>query len=272
MKLNYILKNFKKDIPSYIIAEVAQAHDGSLGYAHSFINLASSLGCDGVKFQVHVASQESSKQDKFRKNFSYLKESRYQYWKRMEFTLEQWMELKKHTESLNMEFICSIFSSKGFEMMNKINLKIWKIASGEFFNNELLINVAKLNKIVIISNGMLDVEDTSRQIKLIKNINNKIILLHCNSIYPTPLKDINLRQMLELRSRVNLPTGYSDHSGNPYSSIAAISLGANVIEIHLSFNKKQFGPDTSSSLTPFDFQIFVKHSEYTYLRTHDSFF
>ncbi len=252
MKLDYILKNYKKEIPSYIIAEVAQAHDGSLGYAHSFIDLASSLGCNAVKFQAHSAVEESSRQDKFRKKFSYLKETRYQYWQRMEFSIDEWLELKKHAEILKMQFICSPFSFKAFNMMKKINLKIWKIASGELFNNDLLKSIANEAEIIIMSNGMTDLQETKKQIKLIKKINKNLILLHCNSIYPTPIKDTNLNQMIQMKNLIDLPVGFSDHSGNPYTSISAISLGAKVIEFHLCFNKHQFGPDTSSSLIPND--------------------
>ncbi len=264
MKLNKIFKNFKKDFPAYLIAEVAQAHDGSIGFAHSFIDLAASLKFDAVKFQVHIASQESSKQDKFRKKFSYLDETRYQYWERMEFTLDQWKSLKHHAEKLGLDFICSVFSNKAFELMQKINLKIWKIASGELFNDELLIKIAKQKAAVIVSNGMSDFKQTKKQINKIRKYNNKLILLHCNSIYPTPAKDVNLRQIKKLKSIFNFPIGYSDHTGNPYSAISAIVFGANVIELHLCFNKFQHGPDTSSSLTPEEFEIVSNSNKFIF--------
>ena len=264
MSLNYIIKNKQKNIPSYIIAEVAQAHDGSIGFAHSFIDLAASLKCNAVKFQVHIASEESSKQDTFRKKFSYLNETRYEYWKRMEFTLSQWQSLKKHAESLGLDFICSVFSNQALNLMKKINLKIWKIASGELFDDNMITKIAKQKGIIIVSNGMSDLKETKIQIRKIKKYNKKLILLHCNSIYPTQLEDINFKKMQILQSSFDIPIGYSDHSGNPYSAIAAISLGAKVLEIHLCFDKYQHGPDTSSSLSPDEFKIVTESNQYIY--------
>ena len=114
MNINKVFKLNNTSLPAYIIAEIAQAHDGSLGFAHSFIDLASSVGCDAVKFQVHIASDESSRQDSFRTKFTYLDETRFQYWQRMEFTIDEWLQLKKHAEDLGLEFICSVFSIKAF--------------------------------------------------------------------------------------------------------------------------------------------------------------
>jgi len=262
MKLNKVFKYSNRNLPAYIIAEIAQAHDGSIGFAHSFIDLASAVGCDAVKFQVHIASEESSKQDMFRKKFSFLKESRFEYWKRMEFTIPEWFELKKHAEELGLEFICSVFSMKAFHIMKKINLRLWKIASGEIFNDELIKNIAKQNNIMIISNGMIDDQEIKKKIS---KINGKIAILHCNSSYPTSLKDVNLFQMVNLKSKFKHPIGYSDHTGNPYTSITAISLGAQIIEIHLCFDKLQFGPDTSSSLSPIEFKKVIEANKTIYL-------
>lgn len=265
MNINKVFKLNNNSLPAYIIAEIAQAHDGSLGFAHSFIDLASSVGCDAVKFQVHIASDESSRQDSFRTKFTYLDETRFQYWQRMEFTIDEWLQLKKHAEDLGLEFICSVFSIKAFLMMKKINLKIWKIASGEIFNEELLKNIASQNSYMIISNGIIDINKTKQLTSRLSKINKKLALLHCNSLYPTPIDKINLNQMLSLKSKLNFPIGYSDHSGNPYTAIAAITLGAQIVEIHLCFNKLQFGPDTSSSLSPMDIKKVIEANKIIYL-------
>lgn len=265
MKIKTVFKDTKKNLPAYIIAEIAQAHDGSLGFAHSFIDLASSVGCDAVKFQVHIASEESSRQDSFRKKFTYLDETRFQYWKRMEFSIEEWIQLKNHAESVGLEFICSVFSLKAFFIMKKINLKIWKIASGEIYNDDLILKIAKENNHIIFSNGIIDLEKTNKQISGIAKLNNKLAILHCNSIYPTPLKNVNLTQMVKLKSILRYPVGYSDHSGNPYTSITAIALGAQIIEIHMCFDKLQFGPDTSSSLSPHEFKKVIDANKIIHL-------
>jgi N,N'-diacetyllegionaminate synthase len=253
-KLIRLKKNIKNQTKSYLVAEVAQAHDGSIGFAHSFIYLAKSVGADAVKFQCHIAKEETTAQDKFRKRFSFKKETRYEYWQRMEFTFDEWLGLKKHAEEIGLDFICSIFSKKSLLMMKKLNLKIWKIASGEIFDFKLVKDIAKEKGFLIFSTGMVNYDSVPKLIDPISKINSNIAVLYCRSLYPTPLKEVYLNDMIKLKNEINFPVGISDHSGNPYVPITAISLGAKIVELHLCFNKLQFGPDTSSSLDPSEFK------------------
>lgn len=257
-KLINIKKNIKLNTKSYLIAEIAQAHDGSLGYAHSFIDLAKSVGADAVKFQCHIANEETTNQDKFRKKFSYKDESRFEYWKRMEFTLDEWIGLKKHADKNGLDFICSVFSKQAILMMQKINLKIWKIASGEIFDKEIITDIARQKGFIILSTGMINSSKIPEFIKIIEKINKNIAVLYCRSIYPTPLDKVYLNNFNFLKNKIKqFPVGLSDHSGNQYVPIAGISLGAKILEMHLCFDKLQFGPDTSSSLDPKQFiQVF----------------
>ena len=253
-KLIKLKKNIKDHTKSYLIAEIAQAHDGSIGFAHSFIDLAKSVGADAVKFQCHIAKEETTFQDKFRKKFSFKNETRYEYWQRMEFSFDEWLGLKKHADKVGLDFICSVFSKKSLLMMRKLNLKIWKIASGEIFDNKFINEIAKENGFLIFSTGMIDYNSVSKFLEPITKINNNIAVLYCRSLYPTPLEEVFLNDMIKLEKKVNFPTGLSDHSGNPYVPITAIGLGAKILEMHLCFNKIQFGPDTSSSLDPYEFR------------------
>ena len=123
-----------KGQPVFIIGEIAQAHDGSLGAAHAYIDAIANTGADAVKFQTHIAEAESSPRERWRVNFSYQDKTRFDYWKRMEFTLEQWKGLKKHAEEKGLIFLSSPFSSEAVEILERIGVSAWKVASGEVNN------------------------------------------------------------------------------------------------------------------------------------------
>ena len=123
---------------TYIIAEVAQSHEGSLGLAHSFIDAVAKSGADAVKFQTHIAEEESTPEEKFRIKMSSQDKDRFEYWKRMEFTESQWLELFKHCVDRNIDFISSPFSRKAISLLSRIGMKIWKLGSGEVLSNDLL--------------------------------------------------------------------------------------------------------------------------------------
>ncbi|MBE2255794.1 MAG: N-acetylneuraminate synthase family protein [Ignavibacteria bacterium] len=233
----------------YIIAEIGQAHDGSLGIAHSFIDALKNTGVDAIKYQTHIASAESSEYEDFRVNFSYEDKSRYDYWKRMEFTFDQWQELKSHCESLGFEFLSSPFSIAAFELLEKLKVKKYKIGSGEINNYLLLDKIFETGKEVIISTGLSDNSDLQKLFSRFNKFKNNISLLHCITAYPSPPESWNLRKIIELKKLFDVKVGYSDHSGEIFSSLAAVALGAEIIEFHVTFDKKMFGPDSPASLT-----------------------
>tara|TARA_B100000902_G_scaffold376767_1_gene408246 strand:+ start:118 stop:1110 length:993 start_codon:yes stop_codon:yes gene_type:complete len=232
-----------------IIAEIGLAHEGSLGIAHSYIDALSSSGVDVVKFQTHIAEAESSKYEKFRVKFSYKDKTRFDYWKRTEFSIDEWAELKKHVEEKNMEFMSTATCVESFDLLEKIGVKRYKVGSGDTNNYLLLEKISSTGKPIIISNGMTSEKDLDKTISFLKNKKNNISLLQCYTSYPTLPQQWGLNEISLLKDKYNIPIGYSDHSGNIYSSLAATALGAEIIEFHVCFDKEIFGPDTKSSIT-----------------------
>lgn len=253
-------KNFTKTI---IILEIAQSHDGSLGQAISYIELAHKLGADGVKFQLHIADEESTRDEQFRVNFSHQDNSRFDYWKRMEFTLPQWKILKAKAQSLNLLFVISVFSKKAVIFANSLKADVIKLGSGEFDSYEILEEVSKVKRPIIVSTGMSNDKEISNVIKLFKR-KNLFTLMHCTSIYPTPVNKIGLNNIDELRRKYNCNIGYSDHSGNIYAPIISITKKIKVLEIHVTFHKDFFGPDVSSSLDPQEIKTLIEFNNAFY--------
>lgn len=232
----------------YIIVEIGQAHDGSLGTLHSYIDAVSKTGVDAIKFQTHIADAESSPQEPFRVNFSYEDKTRFDYWKRMEFTFEQWIEIKKHCDEVGLEFISSPFSIAAVDLLEKLNVKKYKIGSGEVTNYLMLDKIAKTGKDIILSSGMSNFNELDDVFKFLSTYNNKISVLQCTTQYPTNPENLGLNVITELKNRYKVPVGLSDHSGKIYPSIAATTLGAEILEFHAVFDRRQFGPDSKSSL------------------------
>lgn len=240
------------------VAEIAQAHDGSLGIAHSFIDALKDTGVDAVKFQVHIAEAESSIYEQFRVNFSYEDQSRFDYWRRMEFTGEQWQGLKDHCEQNGMEFIASPFSNKAVDLLERLNVFRYKIGSGETTNLLMLEKIAKTGKPLILSTGMSSLDELDTAAELLRHYNCRFSVLQCTTAYPTSPEQWGLNLIKELRERYNVPVGFSDHSGDVYACLAAAALGAEILEFHVTFDKKMFGPDATSSLTIDQVKVLIK--------------
>ncbi len=242
----------------FIIAEIAQAHDGSLGILHSYIDALSKTGVDAIKFQTHISEAESSIYEPFRVNFSYEDKNRYDYWKRMEFTLEQWKGIKKHCDELGVEFISSPFSNMAVDWLEEIGVQKYKIGSGEVTNFLMLEKIAKTGKDIILSSGMSSYAELDETVKFLKNFDSPLSILQCTTKYPTSAEDVGLNVLGELKERYGLPVGLSDHSSTIYSLLAAVSLGAQILEFHAVFDKKMFGPDSNSSLIIDEIKMLVE--------------
>ena len=232
-----------------LIAEIAQAHDGSLGIAHSYIDALADAGVDAVKFQTHIAEAESSRHEPFRTNFSYEDETRFDYWNRMEFTPEQWGGLKKHCDDKNVEFLSSPFSNAAVDLLEKVGVKRYKIGSGEVNNFLLLRKIAETGKPIILSSGMSSFSELNRTMDFLSKYENDLSVLQCTTAYPTNPEQWGLNIITELKKRYDIPVGFSDHSGDIYACLAATSLGAEILEFHAVFDKQLFGPDAKASLT-----------------------
>ena len=169
----------------YIIAEIAQAHEGSLGIAHSYIDALAGTGVHAVKFQTHIAHAESSIYEPFRVNFSYEDATRYDYWKRMEFTPEQWAGIKAHCQEKGLEFISSPFSCAAVDLLEQLGVNKYKIGSGEVNNLLMLEKIAHTNKDIILSSGMSSLSELDSTISFLKPFGNNLSVLQCTTAYPT---------------------------------------------------------------------------------------
>ena len=235
---------------TFLIAELAQAHEGSLGILHSYIDALAATGVDAVKFQTHIAEAESSLAEPFRVKFSYEDDTRYDYWKRMSFTPEQWRGIKAHCDEVGLEFISSPFSQTAVELLEDLQVKRYKIASGEVTNFLMLEKIAKTGKPIILSSGMSSYTELDTAIEFLRPFGNELSLLQCTTSYPTPPERIGFNVIAEMKTRyADLTIGLSEHTSEIFTGLAAVALGAEILEFHAVFDKRMFGPDSQSSLT-----------------------
>lgn len=233
----------------YLIAEIAQAHDGSLGILHSYIDAVAQTGVQAIKFQMHIAEAESSIHEPFRVKFSKEDATRYDYWKRMEFTLEQWKSIKKHCDEVGLDFICSPFSNLAVDWLEEVGVHTYKVGSGEVNNFLLLEKITQTGKPIIISSGMSSFAELDKTVDFLKRKNADFSILQCTTAYPTKPGQFGLNVIGELKERYKVTIGFSDHSAKISTGIAAVALGAEILEFHVVFNRSMFGPDAIASLT-----------------------
>ena len=241
-----------------IIAEVAQAHDGSLGLAYSFIDAAAKAGVDAVKFQTHIAEAESTLSEPWRVKFSFQDKTRFDYWKRMEFTEQEWAGLKSHAEEKGLIFLSSPFSNEAVDMLDRLEIQAWKIASGEITNTPMLEKIFKTKKPVLVSSGMSQLRELDLLVRELKSKSIPFAILQCTSSYPTPPEKVGLNVMQEFKERYNCPVGLSDHSGTIFPGLAGAALGMNVLEVHMTLSRDMFGPDVVASVTTDELSTLVK--------------
>lgn len=236
------------EAPCFIIAEIAQAHDGSLGAAHAYIDAVAKTGVDAIKFQTHIADAESTRQESFRVNMFPQDATRYDYWKRMEFTSEQWGSLARHAREKGLIFLSTPFSLQAVELLEHLEVPAWKIGSGEIANLPMLEYIVRTGKPVLLSSGMSPWSELDEAVGCVRQHGNPVAVFQCTSSYPCPPESLGLNVLSELRRRYACPVGLSDHSGTIYGALAAVALGADLIEIHTVFSRDCFGPDVESSV------------------------
>lgn len=242
----------------YLIAEIAQAHEGSLGILHSYIDAVSKTGVQAIKFQMHIAEAESSVHEPFRVKFSREDDTRFDYWKRMQFSLDQWKGIKTHCDEVGLDFICSPFSNLAVDWLEEIGVKIYKIGSGEVNNLLLLEKICATGKPIIISSGMSSFEELDKTVNFLKSKNAQFSILQCTTAYPTKPEQFGLNVIKELKDRYDVPIGFSDHSAKVATGIAAVALGAEILEFHVVFHRDIFGPDAIASLTIEETKLLVE--------------
>lgn len=244
--------------PCLIIGEVAQAHDGSLGMAHAFIDAIADAGADAVKFQTHFADAESSAAEPFRTKFSRQDASRFDYWKRMEFSDEQWHGLAAHARDRGVLFLSSPFSLRAVELLRAIGVPAWKVASGEINNWQQLDRMMDTGVPLLLSTGMSAWDEIDRAVARASARSHPIAVMQCTSMYPTPPERVGINVLAEIASRYQVPVGLSDHSGTIFPGLAAVTLGCNLLEVHVTLSRQMFGPDVVASVTSLELAELVR--------------
>lgn len=246
-----------------VIGEVAQAHDGSLGTAHAFVDAIADSGADAVKFQTHIAAAESRTDEPWRVKFSYADDTRYEYWKRMEFTAQAWTGLRQHAEDRGLAFLSSPFSLEAVDLLRRVGVAAWKVASGEVANPLLLDAVAQTGAPVLLSSGMSGWAELDGAVARLRGAGaGPLAVLQCTSAYPVAPERVGLNVLPEIRARYGCPTGLSDHSGTIFPSLAAVALGGRVIEVHVTLSREMFGPDVAASVTTSELRLLVEGVRY----------
>ncbi len=233
-----------------VIAEVAQSHDGSLDAAHSYIDAIAGAGAHGVKFQTHIATAESTIHEPWRVAFSAQDKSRFDYWKRMEFNEEEWAALRTHAEEANLLFLNSPFSDEAVDLLERVGVDGWKVASGEVGTLPMLEEIAATGKPVLLSTGMSPWAEIDAAVDILRGGKGAFAVMQCTSVYPTPPEKTGLNVIPELRSRYGCAVGLSDHSGTIYPALAAVAAdNIDVLELHVTFDRDAAGPDVPASVT-----------------------
>jgi len=232
-----------------LVGEVALTHDGSLGLANAFVDAIAAAGADAVKFQTHIASAESTPAEPFRVKFSRQDASRYDYWKRMEFSEEQWRGLAEHCRERNVLFISSPFSIEAVDLLERVGQPVWKIASGETSNAQLLDRVLDTGNPVLLSTGMSPLDEIDAAVARVKARGSRVGVFQCTTAYPCPPEKIGLNLVPFYRERYGCWAGLSDHSGTIYPGLAGAAIGLDMLEVHVALSREMFGPDVIASVT-----------------------
>jgi N,N'-diacetyllegionaminate synthase len=241
-----------------IVGEVAQAHDGSLGTAHAFVDAIARAGADAVKFQTHIAAAESTPGEPWRVRFSRQDATRYDYWRRMEFSEAQWRELRAHCDEKGLLFLSSPFSVEAVQMLARVGVPAWKVASGEASDLPLINAILETALPVLVSTGMSPLKEIDAIVERVRVRSVPFAVMQCSSSYPCPPERVGLNVLELFQERYRAPVGLSDHSGTIYPSLAAATLGAAVLEVHVTLSREMFGPDVPASVTTEDLRRLIE--------------
>ena len=232
-----------------VIGEVALTHDGSLGLAHAFVDAIADAGADAVKFQTHIAAAESTPSEPFRVKFSRQDKTRYDYLKRMEFTEEGWRGLAEHARERGILFLSSPFSIQAVDLLERIGVPLWKIASGETSNTTLLDRILDTRKPVLLSTGMSPLDEIDRAVARVRARHADLGVFQCTTAYPCPPEKIGLNLIPFYRERYGCWVGLSDHSATIFPGLAGAAMGIEMLEVHVALSREMFGPDVIASIT-----------------------
>lgn len=248
----------------FIIAEAGVNHNGSIDLAKKLIDAASAAGVDAVKFQTFKAvniSTRKTEKAKYQRQTTDIRETHFDMLKKLELSIEVHKELIFYCNYKKINFLSSPFDIESIKLLNDLGLKIFKIPSGEITNLPYLRYLGKLNKKIILSTGMANIEEVKFALETLTysgTQKNNITILHANTEYPTPIEDVNLKAMLTIGKELKVKYGYSDHTLGIEVDIAAVAMGASCIEKHFTLNCKMDGPDHKASLEPNELKQMVK--------------
>jgi N,N'-diacetyllegionaminate synthase len=248
---------------TFIIAEAGVNHNGSIDIAKKMIEVAKECGADAIKFQTFKAENIISKfapKAEYQKKTTEKNESQLEMVKKLELSFEDFVELKKYCDEIGIMFMSTPFDFESIKFLNNLGMEIFKIPSGEITNILYLERIGKLNKKIILSTGMADlgeIEDALDVLIQSGTHRENITVLHCNTEYPTPFEDVNLLAMLTIKEAFKVNVGYSDHTPGIEVPIAAVALGASVIEKHFTLDKNLPGPDHKASLEPDELKTMI---------------
>jgi N-acetylneuraminate synthase len=237
-----------------IIAEAGSVHDGSFGNACKLIELAKKAGADAVKFQTHLPEAESLPNAPSPPYFK--GEPRMDYFRRTGFSREQWAKLKQHADEQDILFLSSPFSLEAVDLLESIGMPIYKIPSGEVTNIPLLEKIAATGRPVILSSGMCDWTELDAAVAALKGVSS-LSILQCSTVYPCPPERVGLNVLPQIKKRYGVPFGLSDHTLGLAAPVAAVTMGATIIEKHLTFSRGMYGSDAPHSMEPTEFSAMV---------------
>lgn len=245
---------------TYIIAEAGVNHNGNLKLAKELISKAKECGADCVKFQTFKAKNlvnEDSPKAEYQKKVTDPKESQLAMLSQLELGERDFKLLYEFAKEIKIDFISTPYSYEDAVMLNNIGVEAFKISSAQLIEHQLLLDIGKLGKTMILSTGMANLSEVFDSVEILKNINSDIVVLQCTTNYPSKIEDSNILAMRNISRACGVRVGYSDHVPNNYACYAAVALGAEVIEKHFTLDKNLPGPDHSSSLDPDDFKTLV---------------
>lgn len=248
-------------VRTYIIAEAGVNHNGSFETAKRMILEGKKAGVDAVKFQTFITDNlvsSSAPKAVYQRKATGHQENQKEMLKKLELSFQEFRLLKEYAEELSVDFLSTPFDEESIDFLSTLNIPYWKIPSGEITNLPYLMKIAQTYKPVILSTGMCTINEVEEALRVFINYPKKdIILLHCNTEYPTPFQDVNLHAMKTLEEKFHVKVGYSDHTQGIEVPIAAVALGAVVIEKHFTLDKRMEGPDHRASLEPYELTAMV---------------
>jgi len=256
-------KTIDESHPTFIIAEAGVNHNGDINLARKLVDTAVEAGVDAVKFQTFISEDivtcHAEKADYQKENTGSRQQSQFDMLKKLELSFDKFREIKTYCGQKGIVFLSTPFDHKSVDFLDELGVPAFKVASGEINNLPLLSHIASKEKPIILSTGMSTLEEVEEALEVIHKIHNSnTVLLHCTSEYPARVEDVNLRAMKAMHQAFHLPVGLSDHTMGIEISLAAVAMGASVIEKHFTLDKDLPGPDHKASLEPQELKALVK--------------